>query len=276
MAEQIKVLTAEGVKALFDLLSLQDYPSNDVLMAVINAIDNTKMDKEEYVDNKWINANSMYSSMISLSTACTKSVGEYVFIDNNGDIDVQINSCKASNKAPTLEDIKEGFTISTATFNPYTTLPFPILDFTCKTFYPERDDNSGFYTNLITDNGTHFLLSFENYGILIVLSEIEMGGQVLSKGTYFMSAFLDNNQVVAPVSFQINGFNFNEEATVNDIEELNLEINTISKEVDTLENLIASKMDKDDIFIGTKAEYDIAFRAGRIPMGTVVVLTDIS
>ena len=47
MAEQIKVLTAEGVKALFDLLSLQDYPSNDVLMAVINAIDETKADKAE-------------------------------------------------------------------------------------------------------------------------------------------------------------------------------------------------------------------------------------
>ena len=41
----IKVLDADGVKALFDLLSLQDYPNNDVLEAVINAIDNTKLDK---------------------------------------------------------------------------------------------------------------------------------------------------------------------------------------------------------------------------------------
>ena len=47
MAEQIKVLTADGVKALFDLLSLQDYPNNDVLEAVINAIDNTKLDKNK-------------------------------------------------------------------------------------------------------------------------------------------------------------------------------------------------------------------------------------
>lgn len=271
-----KFLDADGVRVLYNLLSLQDYPNNDVLMTVIDAIDETKMDKEEYVDNNWINANSMYSSMISLSTACTKAIGEYMFTDNNGDINIQINSCKASNKVPTLEDIKEGFTIGIATFNPYTTLPFPILDFTCKTFYPEREDNSGFYTNLIIDNGTHFLLSFENYGILIIPSEIEIDGQILSKGTYFMSAFLDDNRVVAPVSFQINGFNFNEEATVNDIEELNLEINTISKEVNILEDLITSKMDKDDIFIGTKAEYDIAFRAGQIPMGTMVVLTDVS
>lgn len=41
----LKVLTADGVKVLYDLLSLQDYPNNDILMAVINAIDETKMDK---------------------------------------------------------------------------------------------------------------------------------------------------------------------------------------------------------------------------------------
>ena len=57
MSEPIKVLDAAGVKVLFDLLSLQDYPNNDVLMAVINAIDNTKLDRnnifvgtqEEYI-----------------------------------------------------------------------------------------------------------------------------------------------------------------------------------------------------------------------------------
>lgn len=47
MSDVIKVLDASGVKALFDLLSLQDYPNNDVLMAVINAIDTTKFDKNK-------------------------------------------------------------------------------------------------------------------------------------------------------------------------------------------------------------------------------------
>lgn len=47
MSDVIKVLDANGVKALFDLLSLQDYPNNDVLMAVINAIDTTKLDKNK-------------------------------------------------------------------------------------------------------------------------------------------------------------------------------------------------------------------------------------
>ena len=47
MADIKKFLDADGVKVLFDLLSLQDYPNNDVLMAVINAIDGTKMDKDK-------------------------------------------------------------------------------------------------------------------------------------------------------------------------------------------------------------------------------------
>lgn len=47
MADAIKVLTADGVKVLYDLLSLQDYPNNDVLMAVIEAIDTTKLDSDK-------------------------------------------------------------------------------------------------------------------------------------------------------------------------------------------------------------------------------------
>ena len=47
MADAIKDLTADGVKILYDLLSLQDYPNNNVLMAVINAIDTTKLDKNK-------------------------------------------------------------------------------------------------------------------------------------------------------------------------------------------------------------------------------------
>lgn len=47
MADTKKFLDANGVKVLYDLLSLQDYPNNDVLMAVINAIDTTKLDKNK-------------------------------------------------------------------------------------------------------------------------------------------------------------------------------------------------------------------------------------
>lgn len=47
MADTTKFLDANGVKVLYDLLSLQDYPNNDILMAVISAIDTTKLDKNK-------------------------------------------------------------------------------------------------------------------------------------------------------------------------------------------------------------------------------------
>lgn len=47
MADTKKFLDVDGVKILYDLLSLQDYPNNDILMAVISAIDTTKLDKNK-------------------------------------------------------------------------------------------------------------------------------------------------------------------------------------------------------------------------------------
>ena len=42
-----KFLDVEGLKHLWSQISLQDYPNNDVLVAVINALDETKADKDE-------------------------------------------------------------------------------------------------------------------------------------------------------------------------------------------------------------------------------------
>ena len=42
-----KFLDVEGLKHLWSKVSLQDYPNNDVLVAVINALDETKADKDE-------------------------------------------------------------------------------------------------------------------------------------------------------------------------------------------------------------------------------------
>lgn len=47
MANEKKYLDQEGVKYLWKQLSLEDYPNNETLIAVINAIDATKVDKEE-------------------------------------------------------------------------------------------------------------------------------------------------------------------------------------------------------------------------------------
>jgi hypothetical protein len=46
MADKLSFLDKNGVRYLWSQLSLEDYPNNEVLMAVINAIDETKADKE--------------------------------------------------------------------------------------------------------------------------------------------------------------------------------------------------------------------------------------
>jgi hypothetical protein len=50
MAEIKKFLDQKGIEHLWSKISMEDYPNNDTLMAVINAIDETKADKS-YVDN---------------------------------------------------------------------------------------------------------------------------------------------------------------------------------------------------------------------------------
>lgn len=47
MVDQKKFLDYEGVKHLWSKISMEDYPNNETLMAVINAIDETKADKED-------------------------------------------------------------------------------------------------------------------------------------------------------------------------------------------------------------------------------------
>ena len=49
MSNSKKFLDYEGVKHLWSKISLEDYPNNETLIAVINAIDSSKADKE-YVD----------------------------------------------------------------------------------------------------------------------------------------------------------------------------------------------------------------------------------
>lgn len=49
MVDIKKFLDQEGLKQLWAKINMQDYPNNDTLMAVINAIDETKADREEVV-----------------------------------------------------------------------------------------------------------------------------------------------------------------------------------------------------------------------------------
>ena len=48
MAQEVKkFLDQKGVELLWSKLSLEDYPNNDTLIAVINAIDKNKADKND-------------------------------------------------------------------------------------------------------------------------------------------------------------------------------------------------------------------------------------
>lgn len=47
MFEEKKFLDYEGVKHLWSKINMNDYPNNEILKAVINAIDETKADKIE-------------------------------------------------------------------------------------------------------------------------------------------------------------------------------------------------------------------------------------
>jgi hypothetical protein len=47
MTDKKKFLDQSGVEYLWSKISMEDYPNNETLMAVINAIDETKADKDE-------------------------------------------------------------------------------------------------------------------------------------------------------------------------------------------------------------------------------------
>lgn len=47
MADNIKYLDQEGLKYLWSKISMEDYPNNETLIAILNAIDSTKANKEE-------------------------------------------------------------------------------------------------------------------------------------------------------------------------------------------------------------------------------------
>lgn len=49
MSDIKKFLDYDGVQYLWSKINMNDYPNNELLMAIINAIDETKADKE-YVD----------------------------------------------------------------------------------------------------------------------------------------------------------------------------------------------------------------------------------
>ena len=74
MSDVKKFLDYEGVQHLWSKINMNDYPNNEMLMAVINAIDETKVDKE-YVDEIF----NMYLLNIDYDTILGFDTSEIVF-----------------------------------------------------------------------------------------------------------------------------------------------------------------------------------------------------
>ena len=53
MADYKKVLDQSGVQYLWSKISMEDYPNNETLIAVINAIDETKANKDDFTTEIW-------------------------------------------------------------------------------------------------------------------------------------------------------------------------------------------------------------------------------
>lgn len=68
MNETRKFLDQKGVEYLWSKLSMQDYPNNETLMAVIEAIDETKADKTDIVQSDWEQNDEVASDYIKNRT----------------------------------------------------------------------------------------------------------------------------------------------------------------------------------------------------------------
>ena len=81
MVDQKRFLDFEGVRHLWSKINMQDYPNNDMLMNVIQAIDDTKADRDELLQNKEeITGQESYELQFKLKLP---SVTEYVYTGDN-------------------------------------------------------------------------------------------------------------------------------------------------------------------------------------------------
>lgn len=101
MANEKKYLDQEGVKYLWKQLSLEDYPNNETLIAVINAIDATKVDKvdgkqlstNDYTNEEKEKLNNLENYTLPAASADALGgvkIGDNLTIDENGKLSAAI------------------------------------------------------------------------------------------------------------------------------------------------------------------------------------------
>lgn len=69
MVDMKKFLDAEGVRYLWSKINMNDYPNNEVLMAVINAIDQTKADSSHTHDDRYYTETEVDEKILVINTS---------------------------------------------------------------------------------------------------------------------------------------------------------------------------------------------------------------
>ena len=91
MSEEKKFLDLNGVRVLWDQVNLNDYPNNETLIAVLNAIDETKANKENVAfiseedgEDIVVETQSPYAGTIHRFTVEVNCAPMYISEDNLG------------------------------------------------------------------------------------------------------------------------------------------------------------------------------------------------
>lgn len=106
MADVKKFLDIEGLKFLWSKINMQDYPNNETLITVINAIDETKADKEivnAHIANTEVHLSAGERELWnSKQDKIIGNPGDIVMIDQNS------NAVGMTPEALTLTDVITG------------------------------------------------------------------------------------------------------------------------------------------------------------------------
>lgn len=90
-----KYLDQEGVKYLWSKISMEDYPNNETLIAVLNAIDETKADKDKIPtkvsqlenDSKYITEEQVQADWMQIDTTAKDYIKNKPGTITNAEID---------------------------------------------------------------------------------------------------------------------------------------------------------------------------------------------
>lgn len=80
MAETKKFLDSEGIQYLWSKVAMEDYPNNDTLIAVLNAIDETKADKDTIPDVYKEYAETTYAKIENIPTKTSQLENDSNFL----------------------------------------------------------------------------------------------------------------------------------------------------------------------------------------------------